>query len=210
MLSHWCSAASDKLKTLPSFSDCMWTVEILVRVRHVETVEGADKPNFKPWPPEWLAMLSKKISKVHGGSLLLSSACSDYSIVLTWRLRRMVECWCIAWTGNAWSWGMSLSVLQRTSVDLTFSFEVSFLQKAQAHLNLKQMTCRWCRNFSQCDSLLIGNKGEASIQRYGITCCAPPFVVAFVFAKLKASTFPYIEAADGNNQVEHEAGWLRE
>jgi len=36
------------------------------------------------------------------------------------------------------------------------------------------------RNFSQCDSLLIGNKGEAS-------------------------TFPYIEAADGNNQVEHEA-----
>ncbi|CAJ1422877.1 unnamed protein product, partial [Effrenium voratum] len=36
------------------------------------------------------------------------------------------------------------------------------------------------RNFSQCDSLLIGNQGEAS-------------------------TFPYIEAADGNNQVEHEA-----
>jgi len=37
-----------------------------------------------------------------------------------------------------------------------------------------------CRNFSQCDSLLIGNKGEAS-------------------------TFPYIEAQDGNNNVEHEA-----
>jgi Fe-S cluster assembly protein SufB len=36
------------------------------------------------------------------------------------------------------------------------------------------------RNFSQCDSLLIGNKAEAS-------------------------TFPYIEAADGNNQLEHEA-----
>eukprot|EP00439_Symbiodinium_sp_Y106_P077865 s228_g16.t1 len=39
---------------------------------------------------------------------------------------------------------------------------------------------RTSKNFSQCDSLLIGNKGEAS-------------------------TFPYIEAADGNNQVEHEA-----
>eukprot|EP00933_Yihiella_yeosuensis_P044763 TRINITY_DN40025_c0_g1_i1.p1 TRINITY_DN40025_c0_g1~~TRINITY_DN40025_c0_g1_i1.p1 ORF type:complete len:591 (-),score=137.87 TRINITY_DN40025_c0_g1_i1:37-1809(-) len=37
-----------------------------------------------------------------------------------------------------------------------------------------------CRNFSQCDSLLIGNRAEAS-------------------------TFPYIEAADGNNQLEHEA-----
>jgi len=36
------------------------------------------------------------------------------------------------------------------------------------------------RNFSQCDSLLIGDSSEAS-------------------------TFPYIEAADGNNQVEHEA-----
>eukprot|EP00930_Biecheleria_cincta_P072944 TRINITY_DN6028_c0_g2_i1.p1 TRINITY_DN6028_c0_g2~~TRINITY_DN6028_c0_g2_i1.p1 ORF type:complete len:593 (-),score=101.64 TRINITY_DN6028_c0_g2_i1:76-1854(-) len=36
------------------------------------------------------------------------------------------------------------------------------------------------RNFSQCDSLLIGNQSEAS-------------------------TFPYIEAADGNNQLEHEA-----
>jgi len=36
------------------------------------------------------------------------------------------------------------------------------------------------RNFSQCDSLLIGSDGEAS-------------------------TFPYIEAADGNNQLEHEA-----
>lgn len=36
------------------------------------------------------------------------------------------------------------------------------------------------RNFSQCDSLLIGDNSEAS-------------------------TFPYIEAADGNNQVEHEA-----
>jgi Fe-S cluster assembly protein SufB len=36
------------------------------------------------------------------------------------------------------------------------------------------------RNFSQCDSLLIGDTSEAS-------------------------TFPYIEAADGNNQVEHEA-----
>lgn len=36
------------------------------------------------------------------------------------------------------------------------------------------------RNFSQCDSLLIGSDSEAS-------------------------TFPYIEAADGNNQVEHEA-----
>eukprot|EP00931_Biecheleriopsis_adriatica_P072916 TRINITY_DN47298_c0_g1_i1.p1 TRINITY_DN47298_c0_g1~~TRINITY_DN47298_c0_g1_i1.p1 ORF type:complete len:597 (+),score=152.09 TRINITY_DN47298_c0_g1_i1:57-1793(+) len=36
------------------------------------------------------------------------------------------------------------------------------------------------RNFSQCDSLLIGNQGEAS-------------------------TFPYIEAADGNNTLEHEA-----
>lgn len=37
-----------------------------------------------------------------------------------------------------------------------------------------------CRNFSVCDSLLIGNDSEAS-------------------------TFPYIEAADGSNQVEHEA-----
>merc|ERR1712232_688236 len=36
------------------------------------------------------------------------------------------------------------------------------------------------RNFSQCDSLLIGNDSQAS-------------------------TFPYIEAANGNNQVEHEA-----
>merc|ERR1740138_1441754 len=36
------------------------------------------------------------------------------------------------------------------------------------------------RNFSQCDSLLIGNDSEAS-------------------------TFPYIEAADGSNQLEHEA-----
>eukprot|EP00440_Ansanella_granifera_P017294 gb/GFBE01018782.1/.p1 GENE.gb/GFBE01018782.1/~~gb/GFBE01018782.1/.p1 ORF type:complete len:578 (+),score=153.18 gb/GFBE01018782.1/:1-1734(+) len=36
------------------------------------------------------------------------------------------------------------------------------------------------RNFSQCDSLLIGDEAEAS-------------------------TFPYIEAADGNNQLEHEA-----
>jgi len=36
------------------------------------------------------------------------------------------------------------------------------------------------RNFSVCDSLLIGDTSEAS-------------------------TFPYIEAADGNNQVEHEA-----
>jgi len=37
-----------------------------------------------------------------------------------------------------------------------------------------------CRNFSQCDSLLIGSDSEAS-------------------------TFPYIEAANGNNQLEHEA-----
>merc|ERR1712151_809050 len=37
-----------------------------------------------------------------------------------------------------------------------------------------------CRNFSQCDSLLIGDDSEAS-------------------------TFPYIEATDGSNQVEHEA-----
>jgi len=36
------------------------------------------------------------------------------------------------------------------------------------------------RNFSQCDSLLIGDNSEAS-------------------------TFPYIEAADGSNQLEHEA-----
>merc|ERR1711959_304665 len=36
------------------------------------------------------------------------------------------------------------------------------------------------RNFSQCDSLLIGDNSEAS-------------------------TFPYIESADGNNQLEHEA-----
>jgi len=36
------------------------------------------------------------------------------------------------------------------------------------------------RNFSQCDSLLIGDESEAA-------------------------TFPYIEATDGNNQVEHEA-----
>merc|ERR1740138_2026171 len=36
------------------------------------------------------------------------------------------------------------------------------------------------RNFTQCDSLLIGDNSEAS-------------------------TFPYIEAADGNNQLEHEA-----
>jgi len=36
------------------------------------------------------------------------------------------------------------------------------------------------RNFSQCDSLLIGDTSEAS-------------------------TFPYIEAADGSNQLEHEA-----
>mmetsp|Transcript_36917 Transcript_36917/g.102512 ORF Transcript_36917/g.102512 Transcript_36917/m.102512 type:complete len:583 (-) Transcript_36917:184-1932(-) len=36
------------------------------------------------------------------------------------------------------------------------------------------------RNFSQCDSLLIGDNSEAS-------------------------TFPYIEVADGNNQLEHEA-----
>lgn len=36
------------------------------------------------------------------------------------------------------------------------------------------------RNFSQCDSLLIGDDSEAS-------------------------TFPYIEAADGDNQLEHEA-----
>lgn len=36
------------------------------------------------------------------------------------------------------------------------------------------------RNFSQCDSLLIGDQSEAS-------------------------TFPYIEVADGNNQLEHEA-----
>jgi len=36
------------------------------------------------------------------------------------------------------------------------------------------------RNFSQCDSLIIGENSEAS-------------------------TFPYIEAADGNNQLEHEA-----
>lgn len=37
-----------------------------------------------------------------------------------------------------------------------------------------------CRNFSQCDSLLIGNNSEAS-------------------------TFPYIDVSNGSNQVEHEA-----
>ena len=56
------------------------------------------------------------------------------------------------------------------------------------------------RNFSQCDSLLIGNKGEAHGGRR-----ARVFRCRHGGQPRKASTFPYIEAADGNNQVEHEA-----
>ena len=107
--------------------------------------------------------------------------------------------------------------LQRTSVDLTF-FEVSFLQTAQAHLNLKQMTW-WLPDldagtFHSATHCWLGTRVRQAFTAMMVSLLAVKLHQSLCLwhlqNRLKASTFPYIEAADGNNQVEHEAGWLRE